>query len=493
MYSFRIILACKGGYYEFFCCFLLDCSNAFQNTRTDTGDDAELFCWPPAGFERRNSRGERMALQILVGMQGRIDATLLFSTRLFKLLANARMFRCMWDSQVVIYHVGPLVGTDSSLTDILNSVKGAKDSEPGEPPVGFAVMGWHVDDATGLACDTKLEMDPTKNRVVNFIQGHIETEYATTKTGWHGQKALGFLLMCYDAERQVTMSAPDAIRQLASTLLADQVGLNPKHIMMSDIMELEAGVVPEVGDPLRDQVLQRMSLTRYALGVLIWVCNAYPQASKPTAGLCRFMANPGEGTHKHTCFMVHHLLPRCETDCNRFGGVGCMGLETPENPPTPAEAAPNKLWFFHYYADASNDMRSVTGGVGMLAGGCILSISQTQHLTAPDSHTSEVVGGGTNFHFIVPINGLLQELHIRLGRPSPMLFDSQTTVYVASSDASVRRSAWITRRVKVLREGESEGEIKPMFTPGTEMVADVNTKYLSYAQWLKLVSIMLNK
>ena len=99
--------------------------------------------------------------------------------------------------------------------------------------------------------------------------------------------------------------------------------------MMSDIMELEAGVVPEVGDPMRDQVLQRISLTRHALGVLIWVCNAYPQASEPTNVLRRFMANPSEGTHKHTCFMVHHLLPRCETDCNRFGGVNCVGLETP--------------------------------------------------------------------------------------------------------------------------------------------------------------------
>ena len=42
MYSFRIILACKGGYYDFFCAFLLDCSNAFQSTRTDSGDDADL-------------------------------------------------------------------------------------------------------------------------------------------------------------------------------------------------------------------------------------------------------------------------------------------------------------------------------------------------------------------------------------------------------------------------------------------------------------------
>ena len=106
-------------------------------------------------------------------------------------------------------------------------------------------------------------MDPSKNRVVCYIKGFIEIEYATTLTGWHGNKALGFLLQCLDTERQVTMSAPDAIRQLAATMLAGQVGFNPKHIMMSDIMDIEPGVVPEIGDPLQDQVLQRMALDRH--------------------------------------------------------------------------------------------------------------------------------------------------------------------------------------------------------------------------------------
>ena len=82
--------------------------------------------------------------------------------------------------------------------------------------------------------------------------------------------------------------------------------------------------------------------------------------------------------------------------------------------------------------------------------------------------------------------------YIRCGHATMLLFDSRTTVFVASSDASVKKSAWVTRRVKVLREGEADGQIKPTFIPGTEMVADVNTKYLPYAQWRRLSSIMLN-
>ena len=35
MCSYRSILACKGGYWDAFCEFLLDCSDAFQSTRTD--------------------------------------------------------------------------------------------------------------------------------------------------------------------------------------------------------------------------------------------------------------------------------------------------------------------------------------------------------------------------------------------------------------------------------------------------------------------------
>ena len=134
----------------------------------------------------------------------------------------------------------------------------------------------------------------------------------------------------------------------------------------------------------------------------------------------------------------------------------------------------------------------MTGGVGMLAGGPIAMLAQTQHLTGPDSHTTEVVAGGTNLHFIVPINGTLQEFHIRCGSPTPCFFDSQTTVFVCASDTGVKRSAWILRRVRVLQEGESSGQIKPVFIPGTNMVADAYTKYLAFAIWRRLMYYVLN-
>ena len=66
-------------------------------------------------------------------------------------------------------------------------------------------------------------------------------------------------------------------------------------------------------------------------------------------------------------------------------------FDNDEESPEPGGLLTNKLWYYHHYADASNDLRSVTGGVGMLAGGCIMSFSQIQHLVALDSHTSEVV------------------------------------------------------------------------------------------------------
>ena len=56
--------------------------------------------------------------------------------------------------------------------------------------------------------------------------------------------------------------------------------------------------------------------------------------------------------------------------------------------------------------------KSVTGGILMVGGGPVSTISQRQHLVAPDSTTAETTAGGTILHRVYPIRGLLQELHI---------------------------------------------------------------------------------
>ena len=41
------------------------------------------------------------------------------------------------------------------------------------------------------------------------MRGTIAVTYATTLTGWHGNKALGFTITCDDESQRVGMSAPD--------------------------------------------------------------------------------------------------------------------------------------------------------------------------------------------------------------------------------------------------------------------------------------------
>ena len=92
--------------------------------------------------------------------------------------------------------------------------------------------------------------------------------------GWHGQKALGFTITLDEKRRAVTMSAPDAVSQLAKDLLKDTATISPKHALTKEFFDIDAGVVPDVGDPTRDAVINRMALTRHGLGVCIWLQNA---------------------------------------------------------------------------------------------------------------------------------------------------------------------------------------------------------------------------
>ena len=129
----------------------------------------------------------------------------------------------------------------------------------------------------------------------------------------------------------------------------------------------------------------------------------------------------------------------------------------------------------------------------MFAGGCIFGmVCLRQHLQSPEAHTSELVAGGTNINQMVPVNGLLQELGIRMGLPTHMYFDSNSTVFVASSDAAPKKSVWLTRRNKVITEAVEYGEMRPIHLCEADMVADSNTKYVKHITWSRHMHYILN-
>ena len=129
----------------------------------------------------------------------------------------------------------------------------------------------------------------------------------------------------------------------------------------------------------------------------------------------------------------------------------------------------------------------------MLGAGPINTIHQSQHLAAPCSHTSEVVAAGVNVNLsVVPVNGVLQEIRIRLGNATPFYLDSKTTVCVAEHDTAVKKSVWLVRRVAVIAEAVTLHEIKPIWINDPFMVADAFTKYLTFNVWVRHMRYLLN-
>ena len=230
-------------------------------------------------------------------------------------------------------------------------------------------------------------------------------------------------------------------------------------------------------------------LSRKGLGVCIWLSNAYMQMVMPTNLLCRHMADPSHDTLKHLKAMIMHMV--AFPHCNTYGGWGVVGLEQPVDLITPFSEG-TKAMYFHYFSDSNLDIPSVSGGVGMLAGGPIITRSANQHLAAPNSHAAEVVSAGDNLNSVMPVNGILQEIGIRQGASTPYYLDSNTTVFVSSNDAAAKKSVWMMRRVVVLHEGVTMSEITPIHITEKDMVADPLTKYLKQVVWARHMKYGMN-
>ena len=67
----------------------------------------------------------------------------------------------------------------------------------------------------------------------------------------------------------------------------------------------------------------------------------------------------------------------------------------------------------------------------MLAGAVFDSVSQRQHLQAPEPHSSEVVAAGTVANMGFSHRGALQELRVVQAAPSPFYIDSSSTIRVS--------------------------------------------------------------
>ena len=493
--SLNVLLGIKAEFYHELADALIDLKDAFQSTGTvePSGElkegEHEFYTEQAPGFKKYGPNGEELVCRQRCYMQGRIDATAGFDRRLMSIMTKSAHFTpLMWDAKVLEYHITEHAGTTATLRKIVEEgnaiVAENRDSKPQQPPLGWAVFGQHVDDAMALATG---KLNRKENRIFNFVVGEIAVVYACKLTGWHGNKMLGFDLVLDDKLATVTVTAQGALETIREKLFTkDCFKTTPRHIVTEAVYEDSPGEVPVEGDPMRNEYMARQAITRSCLGGGIWIALAYPQVASGINSMCMNMANPSDarlGQVRHM-FMYLGEKPPGKT----FGGANVTSIMSEEEEVKPFTAG-KKEGRYHFFSDASIN---VTGGVGMFAGACIQMLALRQHLQAPDAHTSEIVAGGTNVHAIIPVNGVLQELHIRRGRATKVYFDSQSTVFCATSDAAPKKSVWLGRRIKVITETVEHGEIAPEHMPESDMAADSCTKYIKHNVWARHMHYVLN-
>ena len=95
---------------------------------------ATMFCYQAPGFVEHGPNGERLCCELLMLMQGAIDASRLFGTAFgHTLLKRAGARRALWDRDVWEYHKGPLAASAESLEKILATYNDQPPT-PGAPP-----------------------------------------------------------------------------------------------------------------------------------------------------------------------------------------------------------------------------------------------------------------------------------------------------------------------------------------------------------------------
>ena len=139
---------------------------------------------------------------------------------------------------------------------------------------------------------------------------------------------------------------------------------------------------------------------------------------------CGHMANPSWSVNAFAKHIILHLYqyPLPVT----WGGnksIKSLVLSQPTiKPYTPGA----KEYGLHFAADAAPGptAKGITGGVGMLAGGAIDTISCRQHLVSSDMHKMEITAAATVMHRMIPIRGVLQEARVTQEVATPVYIDS---------------------------------------------------------------------
>ena len=129
---------------------------------------------------------------------------------------------------------------------------------------------------------------------------------------------------------------------------------------------------------------------------------------------------------------------------------------------------------------------STSGWVLCLAGGAVAWGSKLQDCVSLSSYEAETVATSLAAQDVVYLRLLLEGVGAACSGPTVLLMDNQSAIALARDPILFKKAKHIKRRHFFHRDCVENGELEPVFVPTDKNFADMLTKVLDKAAFLRL-------
>ena len=439
--------------------FHFDLNGAYLDSNIDT----DVYVDQAAGLDPVvGPNGERMCMKLDKAIYGTVQAARLF-TKKFRAALVSIGFEVSLDDEAV-YRL--------------------------DHKLGRIILATHVDDGIGGASTAA---------VLEWMYAEIIKHgfSFSQQGGWH--TILGFGAKRDLANRTVTISAGGHIRDLVRMHLVDEVAstLNPPTPTARTIMDLQ---------PAGEETAAEASLhtawrtnARALKGSLIYIQQIHPAIAHGVSRVCAHMATPTHESYAAAKRILAWLSHRADLGVTYGGSHLCSAADL--LPPKDALLPMRDIRDFSLFCTVDSDLpgkglpvrsvnettfidkqshRAQLGYTISLAGGCMEAVSRRQHSTAVDTAAAEMFAASVAGAVLISVTSVLTFVSFGvLGlQPVRIWCDNEAAVLAANDASSIKRLAYIARRVRFLQELVTRKIVVLLNIDGKQNPADALTKHI---------------
>jgi uncharacterized protein YjeT (DUF2065 family) len=202
---------------------------------------------------------------------------------------------------------------------------------------------------------------------------------------------------------------------------------------------------------------------RAIIGSLMYsALSTRPDIAYASVALAQYSANPGMAHWSAARRIVQYLMDTSHYKL-RLGGGDSIDVQ---------------IFSDADWAGQSDDGRSMTGGVVMVAGGCISWSSRKQSTVAISSMESEYIALVSATADARWIQQLLNEIGMSDQAPIPIMVDNKAVIDYCKNESSSSRTRHFNIKYHFVRDEVAQNHIQLLWVPTDNQIADIMTKPL---------------